>query len=146
MSVCRVISCVVGRGCLLPVCSLGKTLLAFSLLHFVTPSPNLPVTPGISWVPSFAFCSPIMKMTSFFAVWVLEGLVGLHRTVQLQPFQHYWLGHRLGLLWCWMVCLGNKQRSFCHFWDCTWDPSTEFWTPMLTMMATPFLLRDPYPQ
>ena len=36
MSVCRVFSCVVGRGCLLwPVCSLGKTLLAFALLHFV---------------------------------------------------------------------------------------------------------------
>ena len=33
---CRVISCVVGRGCLLrPVCSLGKSLLAFALLHFV---------------------------------------------------------------------------------------------------------------
>ena len=32
----RVVSCVVGRGCLLrPVHSLGKTLLAFSLLHFV---------------------------------------------------------------------------------------------------------------
>ena len=30
-----------------------------------------------------------------FLVLVLEGLVGLHRTVQL--FQHYWLGHRLGL-------------------------------------------------
>ena len=36
MSMCRVISCVVGRGCLpWPVCSLGKTLLAFALLHFV---------------------------------------------------------------------------------------------------------------
>ena len=35
MSMCRVISCVVGRGCFLwPVCSLGKTLLAFALLHF----------------------------------------------------------------------------------------------------------------
>ena len=33
---CRVFSCVVGRGCLLwPVCSLGKTLLAFALLHSV---------------------------------------------------------------------------------------------------------------
>ena len=28
------------------------------------------------------------------------------------------LGHRLGLLWYWMVCLGNEQRSFCCFWDC----------------------------
>ena len=26
---------------------------------------------------------------------VLEGLVGLHRTVQLQLLQRYWLGHRL---------------------------------------------------
>jgi len=26
---------------------------------------------------------------------VLEGLVGLHRTVQLHPLQHYWLRHRL---------------------------------------------------
>ena len=25
---------------------------------------------------------------------VLEGLVGLHRTIQLQLFQHYWLGHQ----------------------------------------------------
>ena len=30
-----------------------------------------------------------------------------------------WLvGHRLGLLWYWMVCLGNEQRSFCCFWEC----------------------------
>ena len=35
-STCRAFSCVVGRGCLpWPVCSLGKTLLAFALLHFV---------------------------------------------------------------------------------------------------------------
>ena len=26
---------------------------------------------------------------------VLEGLVGLHRTIQLQLLQHYWLGHKL---------------------------------------------------
>ena len=36
MSMCRIFSCVVGKGCLLwPVCSLGKTLLAFALLHSV---------------------------------------------------------------------------------------------------------------
>ena len=36
MSMCRVFSCVVGRGCLLlPVRSLGKNLLAFALLRFV---------------------------------------------------------------------------------------------------------------
>ena len=36
MSMFRAFSCVVGRRCLLrPVCSLGKTLLAFDLLPFV---------------------------------------------------------------------------------------------------------------
>ena len=84
---------------------------------FCTPRPNLPVTPGVSWLPAFAFQSPIMKRTSFLGV-SSRRLVGLHRTVQLQILQRYWLGHRLGLLWYWMVCLGNEQRSFCHFWDC----------------------------
>ena len=36
MSMCRVFSCVVERECLLwPVCSLGKTLFAFALLHSI---------------------------------------------------------------------------------------------------------------
>ena len=29
-----------------------------------------------------------------------------------------WSGHRLGLPWYWVVCLGNEQRSFFQFWDC----------------------------
>ena len=29
---------------------------------------------------------------------VLKGLAGLHRTIQLQLLQHYWLGHRLGFI------------------------------------------------
>ena len=53
---------------------------------FYSPRPNLPVTPGISLIPSFAFQSPIMKKTSFLGV--LEGLVVFHRTVQLQLLQH----------------------------------------------------------
>ena len=115
MSMCRVFSCVVGRGCLLwPVCSLGKTI-SLCPASFRTPRPNLPVTPGVSWLRTFAFQSSIMKRNW---VLVLKSLVGLHRTVQLQLLQHYWLGPRLGLLWYWMVCLGNEQRSFCHFWDC----------------------------
>ena len=35
---------------------------------FCTPRPNLPVTPGISWLPTFAFQPPIMKRTSFLGV------------------------------------------------------------------------------
>ena len=84
---------------------------------FCTPRPNLRVISGVSWLPTFAFQSPIMKKTSFLVL-VLEGLVVLHRTVQLQLLQHYWLGRRLGIPWYWMVCLGNKRRSFCRFWDC----------------------------
>ena len=38
------------------------------------------------------------KKGCLFGVLVLEGLVGLHRTIQLQLLLHYWLGHRLGLL------------------------------------------------
>ena len=64
---------------------------------FCPPWPNLPVTRGISCLPTFAFQSPIMKRTSFWVL-VLEGLVGLHRTIQLQLLEHYWLGHRPGLL------------------------------------------------
>ena len=52
-----------------------------------------------------------MKRTSF-CVLFRKGLVGLHRTVQLQFLQLYCLWHRLGLPWYWMVCLGNKQRSW----------------------------------
>ena len=98
---------------------------------FCTPRPNLPVTPGVSWLPTFAFQSPIMKRTSFFGL-VLEGLVGLHRTIQLQLLQYYWSGHRLGLLWCWMVCLGCKQiiLSFLRL-----HPSTAFQTLLLTVVA-----------
>ena len=62
--------------------------------------------------------SPLWCKGHHLLVLVLEGLVGLHRTVPLQLLQHYWLGHRFGLLWYWMVCLENEQRSFCHFWDC----------------------------
>ena len=91
--------------------------ISLSPASFHTPRPNLPVTPGVFWLPTFAFQSPIMKRTSFWVL-VLEGLVGLHRTIQLQLLPCYWSAHRLGLPWYWMVCLRNEQRSFCQFWDC----------------------------
>ena len=43
---------------------------------------------------------------------VLKGLVGLHRTVQLQLLQHYWLGHRLD--YCdieWFALEMNRDHS-----------------------------------
>ena len=84
---------------------------------FCIPRPNLPVILGISWLPIFTFQSPIMKRISLWGISSRRSCKS-HRTVQLQLLQHYWLGHRLGLPWYWMVCLGNEQRSFCHFWDC----------------------------
>ena len=85
---------------------------------FCTPRPNLPTTPGISWLPTFVFRSPMVKWTHFLILFQ-EGLVALHRTIQLQLLQHCWLGHRAGLLWYWILCLGNEQRSFCSLWDYT---------------------------
>ena len=96
MSMCRVFSCVVGRGCLLwPVHFLGKILLIFALLHSIFQGQNA--------------CYPRCFLTSYFCIptfaswkghlfWVLvlKGLVSLHRTIQLQLLQHYSLGHRLG--------------------------------------------------
>ena len=76
---------------------------------------------------------------------VVKGLVDLHRTVQLQLLQHYWLGHKVGLLELHRLGLPWKQTeiilSFLKL-----HPSTAFQTLLLTMMATPFLLRDSCPQ
>ena len=43
---------------------------------------------------------------------VLKTLVGLHRTIQLQLLQHYWLGLRLGLLYIeWFALETNRDHS-----------------------------------
>ena len=43
---------------------------------------------------------------------VLKGLVGLHRTIQLQLLQPYWLGHRLGLYDIeWFALEMNRDHS-----------------------------------
>ena len=119
MSTYRVFSCVVGRGCLLwPSCVL--------LAEFFKPFPCFIVYSKAKFacysrcfLTSY-FCNPVPynEKDIFFCVLVLEGLVDLHRTVQLQVLHHYWLGHKLRLPWYWKIFLGNEQRSFCHFWDC----------------------------
>ena len=54
---------------------------------FCIPRPNLPVTPGVSSLPTFAFHykSPIMKGHLFWVL-VLKGLVGLHRLFNFSFF------------------------------------------------------------
>ena len=116
MSICRVLCCWKNLFAMTSVFS-WQDSVRLCPASFCTPRSNFPVTSGNFWLTTFAFQSPIMKRTPF-GVLVLGGHIGLHRTVQLQLLQHCWLWHRLGLLWYWMVCLGNKQRSFCCFWDC----------------------------
>ena len=140
MSMCRVISCVVGRGCSLwRWCSLGKTLLAFALLHFLRQGQTcllLQVTHDFLLLHS----NPLLWKGHFLGgMSVLEGLVDLNRTCQPQLLQHEWLGHRPRILWYWNVCLENALKSFSHFWDCT---QVLLFGLLLTMRATPFLLRD----
>ena len=89
---------------------LGKTLLSFVFLHFVLQHQTCLL---LQMPPDFLLfhSSPLWWKGHPFLVLVLEGLVGLHRTAQLWLLQHYWLGHILGLLWYWMVCLGNRDHS-----------------------------------
>ena len=118
MSMCRVFSCVVRRGCLLrPVHFLGKTLLVFALLYSAFQG-QICLLLQVFLDFLLLHSSHLKWKGHLFCVLVLKGLVGLQRTVQLHFLQHYWLGHRLRLLWYWMVCLVNEQRSFCCFWDC----------------------------
>jgi len=110
--------CDVGKGCLLwQACSLDKTLLSFALLHFV-----LQVQICLLFLVSLNFqllhSNPLWLKWHLFLVLVLEDVVGLYRTGQLQLLWHQWLRHRLGLLWYWMVCLGKKPRALCCFWGC----------------------------
>ena len=115
---CVVLSSVVGKGCLLwPVCSLGKTLLAFAMLHSVLQG-QICLLLQVFLDFLHLHSTPLKWKGHLLGVLVVEGLVGFHGTIQLQLLQYYWLGHRLGLLWYWMVCLWNEQRSFCRFWDC----------------------------
>ena len=74
---------------------------------------------------------------------VLKGLVGLYRTVQLQLLQRYWLGYIFD--YCdieWLALETNRDYSV--VFETTSKNCIR--TLFLTMMATPFLLRDSYPQ
>ena len=81
---------------LCPVCSLDKILLAFAQLHFVLKD-KLAYSSRHFLTSYFCITIPDDEK-DIFLVLVLESVVGLHRTNQLQLLLHQWLGHRLGLL------------------------------------------------
>ena len=114
MSMCRVFSCVVGRGCLLwPVHPLDKTLLAFALLHFVLRGQTcllfqvsldfLVKHSSLLWWKGHFVCVCVL---------VLESLVGLHRTVSFSFFGiRYW---GIDLDYCdieWFALEWNRYHS-----------------------------------
>ena len=78
----RFVSCVAERGCLLWQCVILATV-TFTPDSLCTPSPNLPVTPSISWLPTFAFQSPMMK-GHLLLILILKDH---HRTIWLQLLQ-----------------------------------------------------------
>ena len=110
---------VVGKWCLLwPMCFLDKTLIAFVLLHFVLQGQTCILLQVVLDFLLLHFNPQWLKGHSFL-FFSLRRYCHLHRTNQVQLLWHQWLGHRLGLLWCWMTCLGNKLKSLCCFGGCT---------------------------
>ena len=79
------------------MCSLGKTLLAFALLHSVLQG-QICLLLQVSLDFLLLHSSPRLWRGHLFGVLVLEVLVGLRRIIQLHLLQYYWLGYRLGLL------------------------------------------------
>ena len=65
MSTCKVVSCCWKRVFAMTSAFSWQNSVGPYHASFCTPRPNLPVTPGISWLPTFAFQSPMMKMTYF---------------------------------------------------------------------------------
>ena len=70
--------------------SLEKTLLAFALLHSVFQG-QICLLPQVFLDFLLFIPVPYNVKDIFFWVLVLKDLIGLHRTIQLQFLQHYWL-------------------------------------------------------
>ena len=119
ISMCKVFSCVVGRGCLLwPVHFLGKTLLAFALVHS-TFQGQICLLLQVFLDFLLLYSSPLeWKGHLFWGVLILE--------VLREPFTFSFSstsGWGIDLDYCnteWFALETN--RSFCRFWDCTQEP------------------------
>ena len=118
MSMCRVLSCCWKRVLATTSAFSWPNFVSFCPASFCTPRPILPVTPGISWLSTFAFQSPMMKRTSFFGVNSRESSRPSYSHLTLASSELF-VGHWIRLLWYWMVCLWDELRSFCRFWYCT---------------------------
>ena len=87
MSMCRVFSCVLGRGCLLwPVHSFGKILLTFALLHFV-PQGQTCLLLQVLLDFLLLHSSPLWWKGYLFLILVLEVPVGLYAAAAAKSLQ-----------------------------------------------------------
>ena len=132
---CRVISWVVGTNYDQHV--LWTKLLAFALLHFVLQGQNASYF-GIFWFPTFAFQSPMMKRASSFG----DSSRRLKVCIELVNFSFFSIsGWGIDVDSCdveWFAL----EMILDHSVIFEIVPNAAFWTPLLTMRATPFLLRD----
>ena len=92
-------------------CVLLTKVLAFALLHFVIQGQTCLLL-QVSLDFLLLHSSPLWWKGHLFLVLVLEDLVGLHWTGQLQLLQHWWLGQNLN--YCdveWFALEKNKHHS-----------------------------------
>ena len=105
-------------------CIFWQNSISLCPASFRIPKPNLPVTPGVSWLPTFALQSPIMKRTSFLGVSSkMGGANSWHSSKAGEP------GCILRLLaevskmshcWCWPAGgqgWGGSGASPAHWWE-----------------------------
>ena len=91
------------------------------------------------------FCIPVPynEKDIYFFIFILEGLVGFHRTIQLQLLQGYWLGIDLDYRDIeWFALEMNRDHSI------VFETTTKYCISdcFVDYDATPFLLRDSCPQ
>ena len=114
-----------------------KTLLGFALLHFVLQG-QIFLLLQVSLDFPLLHSNPMWWERTFFGRWILKGFIVLIEGINFSFFDISVWAILLGLLKCWMFCLGSKQRSFCHFWGCT---QVLHFGLLLPIEANPFLLR-----
>ena len=83
------------------------------LASFRIPRPNLPVTPGVSWLPTFAFQSPIMKRTSYLGVNVILNGLPWKRTEIILSFLRLHPGTAFQTLLLTMMAIPFLLRDSC---------------------------------
>ena len=127
--------------------SLGKTLLAVALLHSIFQG-QICLYSRCFLTSYFCIPFPYNEKGICLGVLVLTGLVDLHRIIQLQLFSITGWGIDLDFHDIeWFALEMNRDHSVilfvCLFVFCI--QVLQFGL-LLTMMATPFLLRDSCPQ